>query len=124
MTEMYNGYSLDDDFCLLTEDARKINQLDPEDFLRYGVKRGLRNADGTGVLAGLTGICNVHGYIVKDGERVPDDGELTYRGINIKDLVAGFQAEDRFGFEETAWLLLYGKLPTEKQLTAFQADIA
>ena len=86
---------------------------------KYGVKRGLRNADGTGVVAGLTKVSNVHGYVLDEGERSPVEGELTYRGINIKDIVKGCKEADRFGFEEVAWLLLFGKLPTSAQLDRF-----
>lgn len=85
----------------------------------YEVKRGLRNADGTGVLAGLTKIGNVLGYFVQDGERYPAPGQLFYRGINVVDLVNGFVKDDRFGFEETAYLLLFGQLPTTEQLAKF-----
>ena len=73
-----------------------------------GVKRGLRNADGTGVMAGITRIGNVRGYYVQDGEKVPAEGQLIYRGIDVRDLIHGFMSEGRFGFEETAYLLLFG----------------
>lgn len=94
----------------------KNNRIDPEDFTRFDVKRGLRNPDGTGVMAGLSKICNVDGYYVKDGERVPQEGRLIYRGIDVIDIVNGCIREDRFGFEETVWLLLFGYLPTKEQL--------
>ena len=84
------------------------------------IKRGLRNADGSGVMAGLTKICNVHGYVMNEGEKMPVPGRLIYRGIDIYDLVEGCQKEGRFGFEETVWLLLFGKLPTAEQLLGFQ----
>lgn len=105
----------------LCDEFRKYNRIDPELFETYGVKRGLRNADGTGVMAGLTLICNVHGYLINEGEKMPIDGDLIYRGINIKDLVAGCQKENRFGFEETIWLLLFGSLPNAEQLDSFKA---
>ncbi len=88
------------------------------------VKRGLRNADGSGVMAGLTKICNVHGYVMNEGEKAPVPGRLIYRGIDINDLVNGCRREDRFGYEETAWLLLFGKLPTQSQLEGFQSLLA
>ncbi len=91
------------------------NRIDPADYERYNVKRGLRNADGTGVMAGLTHVCNVHGYLIADGDKIPDAGRLTYRGIDIGDIVAGCEAEDRFGFEEVVWLLIFGKLPNRRQ---------
>lgn len=86
---------------------------------KYGVKRGLRNSDGTGVMAGITQIGNVKGYYVEDGEKIPMDGQLIYRGIDVKDLINGFMSEGRFGFEETAYLLLFGKLPNREQLNTF-----
>ena len=105
----------------LCEEFRKNNRIDPQKFEQYGVKRGLRNADGSGVMAGLTQICNVHGYVLNEGEKSPVPGRLIYRGIDINDLVAGCVADDRFGFEETAWLLLFGELPSRDQLKGFSA---
>ncbi len=86
----------------------------------YNVKRGLRNNDGTGVLVGLTEIGDVHGYILDEGEKIPDKGRLRYRGININQIVKGFQEENRPGFEETVYLLLSGELPNSSDLSAFQ----
>ena len=86
---------------------------------KFNVKRGLRNADGTGVLVGLTRIGDVHGYIIDEGEKVAVDGKLYYRGIDVEDLVAAAEAEKRFGFEETVYLLLFGVLPNKVQLTDF-----
>ncbi len=108
-----------DALSFLCEELTKNNKINPDDFARYDVKSGLRNADGTGVMAGLTKICNVDGYYVSDGERVPREGRLIYRGININNIVEGCVSEDRFGFEETAWLLLFGSLPTRNQLDRF-----
>ena len=88
----------------LYRDFSSIHAVDPEYYsAKYDVKRGLRNADGTGVLAGVTNISNVHGYVVSEGDKVPDRGRLSYRGYSINDLVDHVVAEDRFGFEETAW---------------------
>ena len=115
-------FSLDSSSTQLEELCREYranNQISPENFDLYNVKRGLRNPDGTGVMAGLTLICNVHGYLIADGERIPDEGKLTYRGIDINDIVSGCVRENRFGFEEVAWLLLFGKLPTDTQLQHF-----
>ncbi len=95
------------------------NVIDEDIYCRFDVKRGLRNADGTGVLAGLTRICNVHGYIVKEYERIPQKGELFYRGIEINDIINACITEDRFGYEEIVWLLLFGTLPTKNQLFSF-----
>ena len=103
----------------LCDEFRKNNRIDPEKFEKYQVKRGLRNEDGSGVVAGLTLICNVHGYVINEGEQAPVEGRLIYRGIDIQDLVAGAVNENRFGFEETVWLLLVGKLPTKEQLDSF-----
>lgn len=93
--------------------------FDPAEFSRYQVKPGLRNADGTGVVAGLTRICNVHGYLVNEGERAPIEGRLIYRGYDVETLANGFLSQDRFGFEETAYLLLAGQLPNETELSEF-----
>src|SRR5574344_752415 len=96
--------------------VRKADYIDPALYRKYGVKRGLRNDDGTGVLVGLTTIGNVHGYVVSEGEKQAVPGELFYRGINVKDIVRADKRERRFGYEETAYLLLFGELPTEAQL--------
>jgi citrate synthase len=103
-----------------TEVVMKNNQIDPIYYTRYDVKRGLRNNDGTGVLVGLTQIGDVHGYIVDEKEKVPVEGRLRYRGIELKDLVTGFQKEKRFGFEETVYLLLFGQLPNKEELERFK----
>ncbi|MBE6757763.1 MAG: citrate/2-methylcitrate synthase [Ruminococcaceae bacterium] len=100
----------------LCEEVRKHDRFSNETYEKYNVKRGLRNADGTGVMAGLTRVCNVHGYVLDEGEKFPVEGRLTYRGQNIEDLVENCMAEKRFGFEEVVWLLLFGSLPTAKQL--------
>ncbi len=105
------------DLCVELE---KNSMIKNGDFERFGVKRGLRNADGTGVMAGLTKICNVDGYYVKDGERVPIDGKLIYRGIDVLEIIDGCQKEDRFGFEEVSWLLLFGTMPCQTQLDSFR----
>ncbi len=104
----------------LCAEYQKHNQIDASYYERYNVKRGLRNADGTGVMAGVTQIGNVMGYYVQDGERIPAPGKLVYRGIDVEELVNGFVSEGRFGFEETAYLLLFGVLPTREQLATFQ----
>lgn len=93
--------------------------FDPAEFSRYQVKPGLRNADGTGVVAGLTRICNVHGYLINEGERAPIEGRLIYRGYDVETLANGFLSQERFGFEETAYLLLAGQLPDETELFKF-----
>ncbi|WP_430885812.1 citrate/2-methylcitrate synthase [Fusibacter sp. JL216-2] len=99
--------------------AEANNFIRPEDYDKYNVKRGLRNNNGTGVLVGLTEIGNVVGYDLVGNEKIPARGRLFYRGIEICDLVEGFQADDRRGFEETAYLLLFGTLPTADELASF-----
>ena len=99
----------------LCAEYRKNNAISRQEYETHRVKRGLRNPDGTGVMAGLTHVCNVHGYLIDDGDKIPDQGRLTYRGINIEDIVSGCQAEGRFGFEEVVWLLIFGKLPDRRQ---------
>ncbi|MDE5584412.1 MAG: citrate synthase [Ruminococcus sp.] len=86
---------------------------------KYHVKRGLRNSDGTGVVAGITNICNVHGYLLNEGEVEAIPGQLIYRGYNINDLVNNVEEENRFGYEETVFLLIFGHLPTKKELSDF-----
>jgi citrate synthase len=88
---------------------------------KFNVKRGLRNADGTGVLVGLTRVGDVHGYIIDEGDKVAIPGKLFYRGIDVEDIVNNASNEGRFCFEETVYLLLFGKLPTKKQLDDFHA---
>ena len=103
------------------DDFEKNSYIDPKYYDSPRIKRGLRNADGTGVLVGVTQIGNVQGYTVgDDGERIPQEGHLYYRGIDINDLIEGFISEERFGFEETAYLILFGSLPTEEQLDEFK----
>ena len=98
----------------------KYTQIDPHFYEKYDVKRGLRNQDDTGVMAGVTQIGSVKGYVVEDGEKVPAPGRLYYRGINVEELIDGFTKEGRFGFEETAYLLMLGSLPTQGELAQFQ----
>ena len=103
----------------------KNNFIDPETSERLGVKRGLRNPDGTGVLAGLTNVCDVVGYEeAADGAIMPIPGKLVYRGINIEEIVREAYDHDRFVFEEVIWLLLFGSLPTAFELAQFQEILA
>ena len=103
----------------LCEELRQNSRIDQNLYTKFHIKRGLRRSDGTGVLAGITNICNVHGYVVNEGEVEPIPGELIYRGYHIGDLVKGAEKDGRFGYEETVYLLLFGKLPTADQLEAF-----
>ena len=100
------------------------NAINPELFSEYGVKRGLRDKNGKGVLSGLTNISMIKSSEEIDGKSVPCDGELYYRGYNIFDLVRGFQADGRFGFDECAYLLPFGDLPTADQLMDFKKTLA
>ena len=99
--------------------CKENNKIDPSLYARYNVKRGLRDENGKGVLTGLTEIAEVKSYTIDDDEIVPCPGKLYYRGYNIEDLVGGFSKERRFGFEETTYLLMFGKLPTAAQLKEF-----
>ena len=96
-----------------------INEVDPCLYEKYAVKRGLRNADGTGVVTGITNVANVHGYLMDDGYKVPDEGILRYRGYDLYDLVDVESVDKRFNFEEVAYLLLTSMLPTQQQLDDF-----
>lgn len=108
--ELFNG---------LTEKIRLNDNIGAEYYEKYKVKRGLRNENGTGVLVGLTRVGSVVGYRIENNQKYPAEGELYYRGINVKDMVESFQKEKRRGFEETAYLLLTGELPTENELNNF-----
>ena len=106
------------------DDVRRVDAIDPALYQKYNVKRGLRNTDGTGVLVGLTTIGNVHGYVVSEGEKQAVPGQLFYRGVDVVDLVRACEREKRFGFEECAYLLLFGELPTAAQLAEWQELLA
>jgi citrate synthase len=107
----------------LYDDFIQVNSIDPKWYREYDVKRGLRNANGSGVIAGVTNISNVHGYVMSDGDKYSDEGRLTLRGYNIYDLIGNDGPERRFNFEEVAYLLLTGDLPTRTQLDDFVAAI-
>ena len=108
----------------LCNEFKEYNNISPTDYKKYQVKCGLRNEDGTGVMAGLTSVCNIKGYVVDDGERVPVDGVLNYRGINVNDIIKGCADDKRLGFEEVVWLLLFGALPDQDTLNMFRAVLA
>lgn len=109
---------------ILTKEFIKNNYIDQNSFSKYNVKRGLRNADGTGVLAGLTLICNVHGYVIDEGEKKAEDGKLIYRNYKINDIVNDCVENKRFGFEEVIYLLLFGTLPKEEEIKYFKNVLA
>ncbi len=124
MSSSYNFSKITSDIVSLSELCRKNDGIDPELYTKYDVKRGLRDLNGKGVLAGLTEISEIISSKEVDGQTVPCDGELYYRGYNINDLVAGFTNEKRFGFEEITYLLLFGELPTSEQLSSFSDILA
>ena len=104
----------------LCADYRVHNNLNLEARTNSNIKRGLRNDDGTGVMVGCTAVGNVLGYTIEDGERVPMPGRLIYRGYDLSDLVDGYIREQRFGFPEVAYLLLFGHLPDQEQYDMFK----
>jgi len=103
----------------LSEKAIKNNDIEKTLYDKYNVRRGLRKPDGTGVLVGLTNIGEVKGYYVEDNEKIPRKGKLLYRGYDVMKLVKGFQEDNRLGFEEICYLLLFGALPTDNELAEF-----
>ncbi len=115
LTEIIKNYS---QLC------EKHGEIEQKLFTEYGVKRGLRDINGKGVLTGITNISRVESTKMVDGKTVPCRGELYYRGYNIIDLVQGFRESGRFGFEEVAYLLLFGELPTNDKLTEFEELMA
>ncbi|WP_297197456.1 citrate/2-methylcitrate synthase [uncultured Flavonifractor sp.] len=104
--------------------ARENSRIDPEDYVKYDVKRGLRDLNGKGVLAGLTEVSDIVAKKIVDGQEVPCEGKLYYRGVDVEQLVGGALKEGRFGFEETAYLLLLGKLPTKEELDGFTKQLS
>ena len=107
----------------LAERLCKAEAFDDKLYTKFGVKRGLRNYDGTGVLAGITRVSNVHGYLINEYERVPCEGELFYRGVSIQDIIDATDRYDRFGYDEASWLLLMGSLPTKNDLDFYHTTI-
>lgn len=114
-----NKYSKVTPEILKLSDFCKNEKIDPELYGKYDVKRGLRDINGKGVLTGLTEVSEIVASKNIDGKSVPCDGELYYRGINVKDIISNLAADDHFGFEEATFLLLFGKLPTNKELKDF-----
>lgn len=113
----------EDKSSALYDDIVTVNSVDPALYDMYPVKRGLRNNDGSGVIAGITNISNVHGYMMNEGDKVPVEGKLTFRGYDIYDLLSDTSPSKRYGFEEVAYLLMLGKLPTQDELDQFVAAI-
>ncbi len=120
-----NPYSkITPDILELTKICEHNSQIDPALYTKYEVKRGLRDINGTGVMAGLTEIGEVKAYDTVDGKPVPCEGKLYYRGMDIEEIVRGFVDGNRFGFEEVTYLLLMGELPDQKQLDSFNQLLA
>lgn len=108
----------------LCEDLRNEYSIGPEAYENHDIKRGLRNSDGTGVMIGVTRVGSVQGYYIEDGERLPMPGHLYYRGYKLQDIVESHTADRTFGYEEVAYLLIMGKLPTAEQLSQFNAILS
>ncbi|MGE4549477.1 MAG: citrate/2-methylcitrate synthase [Intestinibacillus sp.] len=108
----------------LANRSLRNSSIDPGDYTKYNVKRGLRDLNGQGVVAGLTEISDIRAVQQVDGQKVPCDGKLFYRGYDIEDLVRYSLEEKRFGFEEAAYLLLVGELPTRRELADFQSQLS
>lgn len=128
ITEKGGFHLTENNYSTITPEITNLSKLcldnssiDPSLYGKYDVKRGLRDINGKGVLTGLTEIAEVRSYITVDSKMIPCEGKLFYRGLDIEDIVNGFVSEKRFGFEETTYLLLFGKLPTKEELDSFNA---
>ena len=110
--------NLKDSMELLGEELMNGHRINPNLYVEYDVKRGLRDSAGKGVLTGLTEISDVNGYNLINGRQIPADGRLYYQGINVQDIISGLNGR-RFGFEETIYLLIFGKLPDKEELSRF-----
>ena len=119
MKENFNKY-----IDAILNQNKSFSDIPKHYYSDYNVKRGLRNADGTGVLAGLTAVGEVHGYVLDEGMKAPVEGKLRYRGISIEDIVENCEREDRFGFEEVIFLLMFGELPKKDELESFSKALA
>ncbi len=108
----------------LAKICEEVGYIDPELYDKYEVRRGLRYKSGRGVLTGLTEIGEVKSYTIDDGEMIPCEGKLYYHGVDIESIVEGFTKDNRFGFEETVYLLLFGRQPNKKQLAEFTKLLA
>lgn len=120
MFEISNKYSyISESVYKLADICEKNNKINPELYSRYEVKRGLRDVSGKGVLTGLTDISEIVAFSIIDSDIVPCEGKLYYQGYDIEQLVGGFAGKRKFGFEETAYQLIFGKLPTANELDEF-----
>ncbi len=119
---MSDEATIENKFLNRLSDLAKVNDpIENDLYVKYDVKRGLRNANGTGVLVGLTRIGDVVGYEMKDGEKIAIPGRLVYRGYDVADLVKDADSNNMFGYEQCVYLLLFGKLPTKAELEEFTA---
>ncbi|MDD3173995.1 MAG: citrate/2-methylcitrate synthase [Herbinix sp.] len=109
------------DLLELVDLCKKNSIIDPELYAKYDVKRGLRDVSGKGVLTGLTEICEIISYTIVDNDYIPCEGKLYYRGVDVEELIDGFMKDERFGFEEATYLLLFGNLPTKNQLSDYSS---
>ncbi len=125
LTTNFNAYSQNSPVIEeLCAKCISTSSIDADLYAKFDVKRGLRDLNGKGVLTGLTEISEIRQNKIVNGETVPTDGKLFYRGININDLISGFAADGRFGFEETVYLLLFGDLPNTQELEDFKELLA
>ncbi len=115
---------IEQEFDSLLESSRASYNIPRSAFDSYRVKRGLREPDGSGVMAGVTRVGSAHGYVLSEGEKFPVEGVLEYRGYDLRDLIASFTSDNRFGFEETCFLLFFGHLPTKDELAEFNDLLA
>ena len=120
MAKNMDYFEITPEILEMTALCTRHDAIDPALYAKYDVKRGLRDINGKGVVAGLTEISDIVASKVVDGQNVSCEGELYYRGISIKDLTGGFIREKRFGFEETVYLLLFGQLPNREQAENFK----
>ena len=116
--------SLNEYIKLIAQQNKSFEEIPSHYYGEYNVKRGLRNPDGTGVLAGLTGVGEVHGYVLDEGNKAPIEGSLRYRGISIQDIVKACMEEDRYGFEEVIFLLIFGYLPNSEELKRVGTELS
>ena len=125
MNTISNEYSMiSGEVKNLCEKCKQNSQIDPSLYGKHNVMRGLRDLKGKGVLTGLTEVSEIRQNKIVDGEVVPTDGKLFYRGYNIENLIEGFAKDDRFGFEETIYLLMFGELPNNAELESFKGLLA
>lgn len=117
---MTNNNKYPNSLLELSEMCKENYKIPQKVIAHANVKRGLRNADGSGVVAGATNLGLVHGYVLYEGEKRPDEGKLFYRGYDVEKLIEGYVKENRYGFEECAFILLFGCLPTAEQLDVFK----